>query len=529
MIRLDLRRLVLGICLLSVILALAGSLHASYLVQRDLLLHNALEVNRVYAAKLAATTETFLNDLRRYLGYSADQLADMESHPERMAAETRRLQEQLAHFNSSFVVSAGGKVLAVSSATPQMLGQHLTSEANRRALQSREPTISEPYLAASGRWLILYTHPIFSRDYRYLGYIAGTLYLHEDNALERLLGRHFYRDDSYLYVIDRHGTLLYHPDPTLLGKPAQEDPLSAAARAHEDGDLRYVNSEGRDMLAGYARVASTGWTVISQRPVRGTLQPLSDLLLATARYTLPLLVVSLALIWLLSRWIVRPLGQLADIARHMQDPDAEQRIRGVRSWYVEAAQLRRGLLVGLAAMHHKLRDLRRESTTDKLTGVLNRRGLDEAMALLQAEESPVSIVILDVDHFKRINDHYGHSAGDRALQRLAALMAEGSRIGDTLARTGGEEFAMLLPGASLTAAAAIAERLRERLAGLAAPQDIPVAFTVSVGVAHYPTHGATLAETLDRADQALYYAKRHGRDAVCVADDQSEGRVRKMA
>ncbi|WP_235489724.1 GGDEF domain-containing protein, partial [Achromobacter sp. DMS1] len=83
-------------------------------------------------------------------------------------------------------------------------------------------------------------------------------------------------------------------------------------------------------------------------------------------------------------------------------------------------------------MHHKLRDLRRESTTDKLTGVLNRRGLDEAMALLQAEESPVSIVILDVDHFKRINDHYGHSAGDRALQRLAALMAEGSRIGDTL-------------------------------------------------------------------------------------------------
>ena len=125
----------------------------------------------------------------------ADVLADMETHPGLMASETRRQEEQLGHFNSSFVVSAQGEVLAVSTSYPQLRGQHMTSDAARTALTTRRPFISEPFRASNGRWLILYTHPIFSRDYRYLGYIAGTLYLHEDNVLDRLLGQHFNRDD----------------------------------------------------------------------------------------------------------------------------------------------------------------------------------------------------------------------------------------------------------------------------------------------------------------------------------------------
>ena len=182
MFRIDLRRLILWISLLSVILVLAGGLHASYLVQRDLLLHNALEVNRVYASKLASATDTFLTDVRRYLAYSADVLADMEARPALMAEETRRQQEQLGHFNSSVVVSPQGKVIAVSSAYPELLGQQLTSDASKTAIRTKQPIISEPYQTSTGRWLILYSYPIFSRDYRYLGYIAGTLYLHEDNV-----------------------------------------------------------------------------------------------------------------------------------------------------------------------------------------------------------------------------------------------------------------------------------------------------------------------------------------------------------
>lgn len=527
MFRVDLRRLILWISLLSVLVVLAGGLHASYLVQRDLLLRNAMDTNRIYASKLALTTNALLNDIHRYLSYSADELADMESHPERMAAETRRLEQQMGHFNSSFVASPQGKVLAVSSSYPQLLGHQLVSDAVKQALAARQPTISEPFKASNGRWQILYTHPIFSRDYRYLGFIAGSLYLHEDNVLDRLLDEHFYRDGSFLYVIDRNGTLIYHPDRARLGQPAPDNDTFAAARRGETGEQRFIDSDGRDMLAGFAPVPSTGWSIIAQRPVDSTLRPLADLLMATVRNTLPLLMLSVVLIWLLSRWIARPLGQMASIAKRMQDPDSADRIRAVRSWYFEAAQLRRALLTGLASMHHKLSDLRQESTTDTLTGLLNRRGMDEALALLGAEGTPVAIVAIDVDHFKRINDRYGHAAGDQALQALAGVMREGSRSGDVLTRPGGEEFVMLLPGASMAAAIGIAQRLRARLAS-AEGSPLPVSITISVGVAHYPDQGPTLEAVFERADQALYYSKNHGRDRVCAADDTAPEGFRTM-
>ncbi len=526
MIRIDLRRLILWISLLSIMLVLAGGLHASYLVQRDLLLHNAQEDNRAYASKLAATTEYFLNDLRRYLAFSAEMLADMQAHPELMAEETRRQETQLGHFNSSFIVSPQGKVLSASASVPDLLGRQMHSTAAQDAIQTQRPTISEPFQGRSGRWLILYTHPIFSADKRYIGYIAGTLYLHQDNVLDRLLGQHFHRDDSVLRVVDRNGTLIYDRDRSMLGKPAAELQALAPALRGETGELRFVDAQGREMLAGYAPVPSTGWSLIAQRPVAGTLQPLSDLLLATARNTLPLLLLSIASLWLLSRLIAKPLGELAGFAKRMQDLDSADGIRGVRSWYFEATQLKRALLMGLASMHHKMRDLRRKSATDTLTGLLNRRGLEEAMAMLQAEDTPVAIVVIDIDHFKNINDRYGHAAGDRALQRLARQMADSARASDTLARAGGEEFVMLLPGVPMAAAVAAAHRLRLKIATSPDPDLSAHPITLSAGVAHYPTHGATLEAVYQRADQALYYAKNHGRNAVAAADDLVRGGLR---
>ncbi|WP_419342240.1 sensor domain-containing diguanylate cyclase [Achromobacter sp. PD1] len=527
MFRINLRHLILWISLLSVLLALMGSLHASYLVQRDLLLRTALELNQAYASKLASVTDVFLTDLRNYLSYSAEMLADMEVHPEHMAAETQRQERQLGQFNSTFVVSPQGTVLAASTSDRALLGQQLNSEAVSRAQATLHPTVSAPFMDLKNRWLILYTHPIFSADHRYLGFLGGTLYLHEHNMLDHLLSQHFYRGDSSLYVIDRNGTLIYHPDPGRLGQSVSKSDAFAPALRGETGEMRFTDDDGHALLTGYAPVPSMGWSIIAQRHVDATLQPLGDLLLTTALHTLPLLLLSVASIWLLSRWIARPLGELAGIAKHMQNADSADRIRNVRSWYFEAAQLKRALLAGLSSIHHKIRDLRRETTTDTLTGLLNRRGMDEALALLQAEKQPVAAVVIDIDHFKHINDRYGHAEGDRALQSLAKLMSDGSRSGDTVARAGGEEFVMLLPGAPLEAAIALVERLRQRIA--TEPGAVATPFTISAGVAAYPAHGATLDAVLQRADQALYYAKNHGRDAVCVADDDAQTGARRAS
>jgi hypothetical protein len=187
MFRINLRHLILWISLLSVVLALMGSLHASYLVQRDLLLRTALELNQAYASKLASVTDVFLTDLRNYLSYSAEMLADLEVHPEHMVAETQRQERQLGQFNSTFVVSPQGRVLAASTSDRALLGQQLNSEAVRRAQATLLPTVSPAFLDLKNRWLILYTHPIFSADHRYLGFLGGTLYLHEPALLRRRL------------------------------------------------------------------------------------------------------------------------------------------------------------------------------------------------------------------------------------------------------------------------------------------------------------------------------------------------------
>ena len=132
--------------------------------------------------------------------------------------------------------------------------------------------------------------------------------------LDRLLGQHFHRDDSVLRV-DRNGTLIYDRDRSMLGKPAAELQALAPALRGETGELRFVDAQGREMLAGYAPVPST--RLEPHRTATGgrhAAAALSDLLLATARNTLPLLLLSIASLWLLSRLIAKPLGELAGFA-----------------------------------------------------------------------------------------------------------------------------------------------------------------------------------------------------------------------
>jgi diguanylate cyclase (GGDEF)-like protein len=171
--------------------------------------------------------------------------------------------------------------------------------------------------------------------------------------------------------------------------------------------------------------------------------------------------------------------------------------------------------------------LRVLATRDPLTGALNRRAfaeaLDAAVARVLRGEGTCSIAILDVDHFKRINDAYGHAGGDRALQRLTAILADRTRRNDVVGRLGGEEFAVLLDGSDLAGAAAYAEDLRAALAAAgaaaiaaAADPGIPD-FTVSIGVAELADGELTAERMLIAADNALYAAKAAGRDRVALA------------
>ncbi len=232
--------------------------------------------------------------------------------------------------------------------------------------------------------------------------------------------------------------------------------------------------------------------------------------------------------------------------------DLESRVTGLRIGaddflakpFAEAEiQARAASMLRIKSLQDQLRDakaqLERLAVVDGLTGIYNRRTFEERLRdefrRCQRYGDPVSLIILDLDHFKRLNDEYGHPFGDRVLRDTAGLISSTLRDPDICARYGGEEFAVILPKTHLEGALAVGERilaqLREKTYSVAGNPSIAsgcadVRVTASAGVAFHPSAGVTTPELLiDRADEALYRAKRDGRDGIRVHAAESDAHV----
>lgn len=164
----------------------------------------------------------------------------------------------------------------------------------------------------------------------------------------------------------------------------------------------------------------------------------------------------------------------------------------------------------------------RQANTDSLTRLFNRRKgwemIEYEIARSERYQRPLSIIMLDIDHFKMINDSHGHPTGDRVLKAVAKVARETIRTTDSLIRWGGEEFIVLLPDTDLQSALPVAERLREAIAGMRIViPDKEVRITVSVGVARKDENTLDLETLVARVDQALYIAKFRGRNRVATS------------
>jgi diguanylate cyclase (GGDEF)-like protein len=198
---------------------------------------------------------------------------------------------------------------------------------------------------------------------------------------------------------------------------------------------------------------------------------------------------------------------------------------GVAGWMIghrdEALERRNE---DLRALSERLQGL---SATDALTAIANRRTFDERLAIEVARSNrygaPLSLVMIDLDHFKELNDRFGHPAGDEVLKRVAILIDREKRLGDVVARYGGEEFAAILPHTEARAAMIWAERVRLLIAGTEVRSDAgSLNVTASFGVAGAAPDRAAPPALVEEADQALYEAKRQGRNRVVAMDPGSQ-------
>jgi len=212
--------------------------------------------------------------------------------------------------------------------------------------------------------------------------------------------------------------------------------------------------------------------------------------------------------------ITRPLRQLADSAEQLAAPQATEQLNAINAWYAEAAAIRRALLSGVQLLQQKLGSLSHQAQSDPLTGLANRRAMSAALETLTQTQRPYAVLALDIDHFKRVNDTFGHDVGDDALKQVAAIIAANSREQDLACRAGGEEFVLILPEANLEVAREIAERIRHTIATTPVPQ--VGTLTISIGVASRSIETPTAESVLKRADQQLYHAKESGRNRVAA-------------
>jgi diguanylate cyclase (GGDEF)-like protein len=385
--------------------------------------------------------------------------------------------------------------------------------------------------------------PIKAANGRFLGVLTARLNF---QTIHKFLKSFSLGRSGHVYVIAQDGTLVISsrliPSPFMKSKLAPR--TTQALFKKEAASLEYTDHQGKEVVGTLKRVPQLEWAVVAE--IRGEEAYAQIVRLRN----LTLLMVSGLLLgigltaYILGLTIVRPLDRLTKGAAKVAAGDLQVDLPvlsgGEVGYMTEVfndmvARLHQGR-DDLAAINNTLSERNRElaqlSVTDSLTGLYNRKHLMETLAnevaRARRHKRPFSVLMIDIDHFKKYNDSFGHLAGDELLSKIASIFRESIRSVDYVARYGGEEFLVMLPETALTGGLESAERIRTRVAmetfGNGSKQ-----ITVSIGVAGFREHGDAPESIIASADAALYQAKRRGRNRVVRASTRREEKTKQRA
>lgn len=501
----------------------AVQVYSAYAVGHDLLHDTALRLNQESAQQMSLTMSTIFKSMKNGLQATAEHLAkQMPAEIAQGDGAAGGYQEHLDAyfasnrlFNSVFIVNDTATVKAVAPATVGLIGTKLLTEESLRALQTRRPTMSSPYLSVTDRLIVLLTHPMYSASGAYLGYVAGTIYLQDSNAMNDIFdSTQTTMTGSYSFVVDAAGRLLFHPDRGRVGDDVSSNAVVWELMQGQTSYAEVFNTAGIAHLAGYALVPQTGWGIVVQTPVAAVDREGYALLRAGLLYSVPVFLFILTITIIVAVRLAAPFSELAQTAKRLTDGERVADLSDRVYWTFEAHQLSKTMMMAMDKLQRTADQFLTEAQTDSLTGLANRRTINVWMEAQIDAGSPFAVVSLDIDHFKQINDTLGHPVGDQVLCHVANLILAEAGADAHSCRLGGEEFIILLPGKTSVDAFLAAEQLRLRIQSEVSPAGTPI--TVSLGVAAHPSHAMNGHDVLCCVDQALYAAKRTGRNRTTV-------------
>jgi diguanylate cyclase (GGDEF)-like protein len=433
--------------------------------------------------------------------------------PRRLNDYLASVRERFADYEELLVVDRTGRVVASSAspARPVTLPASWLSD-----MRHGRPTLGAVYWdARAGKVIQVAAVPIHHASGQVLGALAAKLNL---GAVDAFLRRFSPVPSGQLYVITADGRVVTGAGLGDVGPLGTALPAATVRKLlqREGATVQYRAFGQTPVVGTLRRIPQLDWAVVAQVPVRDAYRQVIRLRNETALILAALLVGVGLLAYLLGLTIVRPLDRLSRGAALVAGGDLDVDLPVTSGG--EVGYLTEVFNDMVHRLHQGRAELERLSVTDPLTRLHNRRYLMQALGAelerCRRHKHALTVLMVDVDQFKKYNDDYGHLVGDDALVRVAAVLQQSIREVDYAARYGGEEFVVVLAETGIDVATEVTTRIRARLAAETF-HGRPV--TLSIGVAQFPTHGDTPDALIHSADAAMYEAKRRGRDRVVPA------------
>jgi diguanylate cyclase (GGDEF)-like protein len=412
--------------------------------------------------------------------------------------------------NGLYLFSRDGRIIVESPYLDGRRGKDISfREYYKKTIGTGKPVISAPFISTHtpGAPTVIFTAPVMDKDGTLIAILGGGLNLLQNNFLGELSHTRIARS-GYLYLLASDRTMIMHPDKSRimeLAAPPGANKLLDRALAGFEGGEENVNSRGLNALTSFKHLQATDWIIAANYPLSEAYGPIYR----GEKYLIAAVIICAFFTVLVVRFMLgRYTDALVRFARHVKGISSKS---GAERLFRHESGDEIGLVVKIfnsMIQDHdaKSEELRHISCHDALSGLYNRAYFDEEIKRLTSSRiTPVSVVMADIDDLKVCNDKYGHSVGDALIKATSQILLDSFRVEDAVARIGGDEFAVLLPGLDAVQAQIAIRRVRslaDKYESLV--EGIPMSISLGYATVDNPTD---LPAAIMAADQQMYLDK----------------------